>query len=458
MSFPRYEKYKDSGVEWLGEVPEHWQVMRLRHATLLNPSKSEVADCPGDQEVSFLPMDAIGEDGTLSLDQTRELSTVLSGYTYFRENDVTIAKITPCFENGKGAIMRGLQNKIGFGTTELIVARPLPEHLTSNYIAYLFCSAEFRALGAGEMYGAGGQKRVPDSFVREFKCGIPPIEEQTAIAAFLDHETAKIDALVDEQRRLIELLKEKRQAVISHAVTKGLNPDAPMKDSGVEWLGEVPEHWSVMPLKRVIKSVESGTSVNAMDVPAEEGDLGVLKTSAVYTGTFRPNENKTVDAAELDRVTCPLQLGTLIVSRMNTADLVGAAGYVNDAPQNIFLPDRLWQVHFDNEANAEFVHLRTLSSLYRNQVKAACTGTSSSMKNLGQDDFGGFVLALPPMDEQSEIVIVTLKACAELDNLLKQAESAVFVLQERRTALISAAVTGKIDVRNFVPKTEGAPA
>lgn len=210
---------KDSGVEWLGEVPEHWEVKRLRHAALLNPSKSEVSDYPVDQAVSFIPMEAIGEDGTLSLDHTRELNTVLSGYTYFRENDVTIAKITPCFENGKGAIMRGLLNGIGFGTTELIVARPHPEHLTSKYIAYIFQSAEFRALGAGEMYGAGGQKRVPDSFVREFECGLPPIAEQSAIAAFLEMETARLDGLVSEAESVITLLQERRTALISAAVT-----------------------------------------------------------------------------------------------------------------------------------------------------------------------------------------------------------------------------------------------
>jgi type I restriction enzyme S subunit len=185
----------------------------------LNPTKSEVAELDPNTLVSFLPMDSIGDDGTLTLDKERPVAELLSGYTYFRDGDVTIAKITPCYENGKGAVMRCLTNGIGFGTTELIVVRPKPDEVTGTYLHYVFMSSEFRRLGEAEMYGAGGQKRVPDSFVEDFATGFPPLDEQARIAAFLDRETAKIDALMAEQERLIELLKEKRQAVISAAVT-----------------------------------------------------------------------------------------------------------------------------------------------------------------------------------------------------------------------------------------------
>ena len=168
MSFAKYPAYKDSGVAWLGRVPGHWEVKRLRHVAALNPSKSEIAEFPRDTEVSFLPMEAVGDDGTLNLDRTRPIAEVESGYTYFREGDVTIAKITPCFENGKGAVMRGLHNGHGFGTTELIVARPSEGTTTSDYLHRLFTSRSFRMLGEAAMYGAGGQKRVPDDFVRDF--------------------------------------------------------------------------------------------------------------------------------------------------------------------------------------------------------------------------------------------------------------------------------------------------
>ena len=206
MSLPRYQEYKDSGLDWLGYVPAHWPIKRLRFIAELNPSKSEVAEIDRATEVSFLPMEAISDDGTINLERTRPIAEVETGYTYFRDGDVTLAKITPCFENGKGALMQGLEAGIGFGTTELIVARPKPSEVTGALLNWIFRSPNFRAQGEAWMYGAGGQKRVPDDFVRDFAWSLPPLNEQTAIAAFLDRETAKIDAQNKDQEKLIALL------------------------------------------------------------------------------------------------------------------------------------------------------------------------------------------------------------------------------------------------------------
>lgn len=227
-----YPEYKPSGVERLGEIPAHWQVKRMRFSCVVNPSKAEVAHRPLDTKVSFLPMEQIGEDGRLSLEWTRTLKEVTQGFTYFRDSDVVVAKITPCFENGKGAICKGLVNGIGFGTTELIVLRP-NQDVDSRFVFYVTKATAFRAFGTAMMYGSAGQQRVPEDFVRNFRVGLPCVVEQQAIADFLDRETARIDGLVAKKERLIELLQEKRTALISHAVTKGLNPNAPMKDSGV---------------------------------------------------------------------------------------------------------------------------------------------------------------------------------------------------------------------------------
>ena len=212
-------KMKDSGLEWLGEVPENWNVQRIRRFVKLNPSKSEIGELDKKTEVSFLPMEAIGEEGALSLEMTKPLSEVESGYTYFREGDVTIAKITPCFENGKGAVMKGLHNGFGFGTTELIVARPIDGKVTSDFLYRLFSSTHFRKNAEGSMYGAGGQKRVPDEFIREFQAGLPPISDQIKITEFLDYETAKFESLIKEAMSVISLLNERRSALISAAVT-----------------------------------------------------------------------------------------------------------------------------------------------------------------------------------------------------------------------------------------------
>lgn len=213
-----YPAYKPSGVEWLGEIPAHWQAKRLRFVGKVNPVKSEVAHLLPDTEVSFVPMEAVSEYGGLNLDQTKRIEDVYQGYTYFRDGDVVIAKITPCFENGKGSIATGLTNGVGFGTTELHVVRPLPE-IDRQFFFYISISVAFRQLGEAEMYGAGGQKRVPDSFIRDYRCPVPPLEEQQRIAAFLDRETVRIDALVMKVRDSIDMLREYRTALISAAVT-----------------------------------------------------------------------------------------------------------------------------------------------------------------------------------------------------------------------------------------------
>ena len=292
-------------------MPHHWEVKRIRFVSDLNPSKSEVAGLDRETLVSFLPMEAIGDDGSLSLEREKTIGELESGYTFFRDGDVTIAKITPCYENGKGALMRGLTNGIGFGTTELIVARPRPDQVNGTYLPYLFISPDFRSIGESHMYGAGGLKRVPDAFVRNFATGFPPVSEQTAIAEFLDRETGKIDELVAEQRRLMELLKEKREAVISHAVT--------LKPSGIEWLGDVPEHWDVKKVKHLTRSIEQGWSPQCEGYPAETGsEWGVLKVGCVNGGTFSSSENKVLPP-ELEPIPAlEIVCGDLLISCANT--------------------------------------------------------------------------------------------------------------------------------------------
>ena len=247
-----------SKEDYLVEVPVDWNVSRLRFKAQINPSKQEIQGIPTSTEVSFFPMEAVCEYGGLILHYTRPLCEVFKGYTYFKEKDIIIAKITPCFENGKGAIAEDLKNRIGFGSTELHVLRPYSD-LDNRYLFYLRMSHAFRSIGKAQMYGAGGQKRVPEIFIKNFRHPFPKIEIQKLIANFLDRETSRIDSLIKKKKHQIEFLKEKRSALISHAVTKGLNPDVKMKDSGIEWLGEVPIHWGIKMLKRTFDIVNGAT-------------------------------------------------------------------------------------------------------------------------------------------------------------------------------------------------------
>lgn len=216
------------------------------------------------------------------------------------------------------------------------------------------------------------------------------------------------------------------------------------KDSGVPWFGEVPNHWQVAPLKAFIDRIESGVSVNATDTPAEGEQFGVLKTSCVYTGQFDAAENKAIINAEYDRVACPVVANTLIVSRMNTPDLVGAAGLTKADHPTLFLPDRLWQV-FPKDTRADFMHFWTRTASYRAQVEMACAGTSSSMQNLGQDDFRSFMFVSPPPDEQAEIADFLDRETAKIDALVAEQEQLITLLKEKRQAVISHAVTKGLD-------------
>jgi type I restriction enzyme S subunit len=446
VSVPVYGSYRNSGVELLGDVPSHWSSSRVRFAVRLNPSKSEIAHRDRDEDVSFVPMDAVGEGGSLRLDQMRPIGEVETGYTYFRDGDVVVAKITPCFENGKGAIMRGLIGGVGFGTTELIVARPTGQ-TSAAYIYWLFNSASFRKLGEGSMYGAGGQKRVPDDFVRDFPVALPPPAEQAAISAFLDRETGKIDALVEEQRRLIELLKEKRQAVISHAVTKGLDPTVPMKVSGVEWLGEVPAHWQVAPIRKVAK-LESGHTPSRSR-PEWWQDCTIPWFSLADVWQIRE--------AKRDYV-------------FETKEMVSELGLANSSarllPANTVMLSRTASVGFSavmgvpmatTQDFANWVCGSRLKPEFLLQVLRAMSGEfrrlmmGSTHNTIYMPDIQSLTMVLPPLDEQEAIVQHVKLLAGRYDELTREAEAAIELLHERRAALISAAVTGKIDVRGLAP-------
>jgi type I restriction enzyme S subunit len=215
--FKPYPKYKDSGIEWLGDIPAHWDVKRMKYLSIIQPGKS-IAKKKGDIEVSFIPMENLGESGRIDPSETRQISDVYEGYTYFEENDILVAKITPCFENLKGAVARGLKNNMGFGTTELHVIRPSPS-VYANFLAYVTYGMHFRQLGKLEMKGTAGQQRVPEDFISNFRCALPPYSEQKGIVEFLNRETAKIDELIEITGRVVEILKEYRSALISAAVT-----------------------------------------------------------------------------------------------------------------------------------------------------------------------------------------------------------------------------------------------
>jgi type I restriction enzyme S subunit len=416
------------------------------------PSKGEVRALPLDTTVSFVPMEAVGEYGGLILDQVRPIEEVLSGYTYFRDGDVIVAKITPCFENGKGALAQGLENGVGFGTTELHVLRAGAEILPL-FLFFLTLGEHFRKLGTAEMYGAGGQKRVPESFLQNLRHPLPPLDEQRGIAAFLDRETARIDALIAKKRRLIELLKEKRQAVISRAVTKGLDPTAPTKPSGIAWLGGIPAHWQAKRLRFSMRSIEQGWSPQCENRQAEVDEWGVLKVGCVNGEQFDPSENKALPPELKPLPEYEIKAGDLLMSRANTRELLGSATLVGEVRPKLLLCDKLYRIRIqEGEVLPRFLLLFFESTAGRFQFERDADGTSGSMKNIGQDTIKNTVVPLPPLSEQQRIVAAITIQQSQVSNLRDAIEAAITKLRDHRTSLIAAAVTGQIDVRQYGKK------
>jgi type I restriction enzyme S subunit len=421
---------KPSGVEWLGEVPEHWEVKRGRFAMFVNPPAPRLLQLKPDDEVSFIPMEAVGVQGELNLDQSRVLADVTGGYTEFQDGDVVVAKITPCFENGKGALAAGLLNGAAYGTTELHVLRSR-ENLDRRFLFYLTVSHPFRKLGESEMYGAGGQKRVPPDFNKDFRTPLPPLHEQSAIADFLDREAAKIDTLMAKKRAVIEKLGEKRSALISRTVTRGLPPDAAraagfdphptLKPSGVDWLGDVPAHWDVKQLKWAIMFQRGH------DLPAdqrEEGSIPLVTSSG---------ESATHSVA--------VAKGPGIVT--------GRYGTVGE----FYLIERdYWPLNTTlysidlrgNEPRFLQRMLTNLSPLFLlNAVKSAVPGVD-------RNDIHPVTTAVPPVSEQLAIADFLDRETTKIDQMVTKVGAVMQQLLEYRVALITAAVTGKIDVRGVV--------
>jgi type I restriction enzyme S subunit len=441
----RYPAYAPSDVEWLGEVPERWPTVRLRFRTKINPSRSEINGCPGSLDVSFVPMESVHEYGGILLDQTRPLAEVATGYTYFRDGDVVIAKITPCFENGKGSIAQDLVNGIGFGTTELHVLRPFSD-LNRRFLFYVTISHAFRCLGTAEMYGAGGQKRVPENFVKDFRQPIPPIKEQEIITVFLDREIARIDALIEKKQRQIELLQEKRSALISHAVTKGLDPNVRMKDSGIEWLGEIPGHWRIKRL-RFVSILQTGVTLGKKYEDRQLVSRPYIRVANVQDGYLDLETVTNIEIPPEDAERYELQHGDVLMTEGGDFDKLGR-GYVWENQ----IPGCLHQNHIfavrpnKRELSPHFLAAVLTSSHGKNYF----TSTSQQTTNLATTNstkLRSFPVPLPPFDEQAMILEQLQHVTNQLDGLIIKVNFSMDKLREYRTALISAAVTGKIDVR-----------
>jgi len=317
-----------------------------------------------------------------------------------------------------------------------------------RYFTYLLkCKSYIQALQSTSDLVRDGQALRYDNFAL-VRLPLVPLVEQKTIADYLDSETARIDALIDRKQRFVDLLLEKRTTVITHAVTRGLDPSVEMKDSAVVCLGMVPAHWAVAPLRRVITWMEQGWSPQCDNRPAEESEWSVVKAGIVNGGVFHHDERKGLPAHLEPQPRYELHPGDLLVSRANgSLQYIGSAGVVpTDVRSRTLLCDKVFRMHLDRDAAVpEFIAAALQSGPVRYQIQRDATGTST-MRNVGQDTLRALVVGLPTVGEQREIIESIRQQHAEIGVLVDKTRTSIDLLREYRTALISAAVTGQIDI------------
>ncbi|MDF9833012.1 type I restriction enzyme S subunit [Ereboglobus sp. PH5-5] len=330
----------------------------------------------------------------------------------------------------------------------LTILRPFKDKAVGSYLFYALKSR----LSAYQFYlVANGVTRFGLTYhgTKNIRVALPLTDEQRKIAAFLDWKTGQIDALIAKKQALLEKLKEKRLALITQAVTKGLNPNAPLKDSGIPWLGNVPQHWEVTSVRRVIRKIEQGWSPECFSHPAELDEWGVLKAGCVNRGEFNENENKALPS-ELDPIIAyEINKGDVLVSRANgSPELVGSTAYVHKTRSRLMLSDKTFRIHLDEKMLPRFFVAVFNSRPMRSQIESAISGADGLANNLPKSTMLTFQSAIPPLNEQTAIIRYLDAETGAIDMLSVKINSAIARLTEYRTALITAATTGKIDVRN----------
>ncbi|WP_368188729.1 restriction endonuclease subunit S [Aeromonas sp. R7-3] len=450
-----YAETLDSGVDWIGHIPTSWKIVPLKAIADIDNGGCYGAE-PEDGAYLYpvATTAQIDSSGHFWVDNMSIRSFTTSEVVRYlcREGDILVVKSSGSSTNiisGKAGIVTSTTPKFIFSNFLMRVSPKqnlvdskfvyalLISHLTKERIKQMVSTTTYPNLQVGEYCSA--------------KLPLPPLPEQQAIAAFLDYETARIDKLIAKQQQLIELLKEKRQAVISHAVTKGLNPNALMKDSGVEWLGEVPEHWVVKKLKHVAKIIDCK---NRTPEYVDDGDYLVVRTtnvknqSLVLDGALYTNNQNFKIWTE--RGVPPI--GSILFTRE------APTGEVCLVPKNtkLCMGQRMMNfIAFHYEYTSFLFDYLTSDCLGR-YISSEASG--STVSHLRVEQVYNIPVVVPPMNEQAEIDILVGNIKKSFSALIDKSLSTILLLQERRTALISAAVTGKIDLRGWKPPQDEVAA
>lgn len=430
--YKAYSEYKDSGVEWLGQLPSHWGAKRL--GRFFDERREKVSD-------EDYPALSVTMQGIVPQLETAAKTDAGDNRKLVLKNDFVINSRSDRKGSSGVSTYDGSVSLISIVMTPRDIHPPFVHHLLRSYPF----QEEFYRYGKGIVADLWSTN---SSEMRNILIPDMPTSEQAKIAEFLDHETARIDALIEKQQRLIELLKEKRLAVISHAVTKGLNPNAPMKDSGVERLGEVPAHWRVSKCGFHV-SILPGYAFQSSGFSESDEDTKLLRGINVGVNSLKWDEVvywKRKPSDGLDAYV--MQEGDIVIGmdRPLISDGIRVAK-VKESDLPCLLLQRVASIKTSEHLDADYLLMLLSSNMFSAHFAPDTTGVS--VPHISPDQIGNFVIPIPTVDEQKRIVFFVSSASRKLIELLSKAEEAIALMKERRTALISAAVTGKIDVRDW---------
>ena len=434
MSFPKYPAYKDSVVEWIGEIPVGWEVKSLRFALsdIFNGSTATQVE-PSNDTMAVTRIETIS-GGKINLEKVGYINKAESEERKILKNgDIIFSNINSLKMIGNCAIFYG--DFLLHSGMNLITLRP-NSSVYPKFILYVLKSTLCREEIESRAKPAINQASISQQSICDIKIPDIPLPEQQAIASFLDRECGKIDALIAEQERLIALLAEKRQAVISHAVTKGLNPNAPMKDSGIPWIGMVPEGWMITKIKRICALI-TGITPPSNDVENYSENGFPWINPADLQEIERPSVAHKYLSQKGEEYIRILPEKSILVCCIGT---IGKFGYI-DSPAST--NQQITSLIAEEMIYPQF--LLYLVDALREAMENAATG--NVLKILNSERLGNINVSIPSFDAQKKISFFIQKKCQKISSLRNEVEVSITLLKERRASLISAAVTGKIDVR-----------
>ena len=443
-----YPAYKPSGVEWLGEVPAHWEVLPNRAIF----AEVNEQNFPQEQMLSVTITNGVIRQQELLEGTSKKDASRLdrAAYKLVQSGDIAYNKMRAW----QGAI--GVSEYRGIVSPAYVVQRPLKGTI-SRYLHYLLRTPAFAKEAERWSYGITSDmwSLRPEHFKMIYAC-VPPLPEQTAIVRFLDHVDRRIQRYIRAKQKLIALLEEQKQAIIHQAVTGQIDvrtgqPYPAYKPSGVKWLGEVPAHWDVSRFKSLVRRIDQGVSPQADNYLAHGTTWGVLKAGCVNRGVFKETEHKRLAPDFVFDPILAVASGDVLVSRASgSPHLVGSVGRVTSLQYKLVLSDKTFRPIFKQRIDPDFMVLAMNDRCYRQQVEQAISGAEGLANNLPLSSLRAFHFVVPPFDEQRAIVRYLQTLTRELSAAAIQVERKTALLREYRTRLIADVVTGKLDVREDV--------